>query len=353
METTRKDDNNANTELQTTEPTTLSHSERFTDSVMKEFNSNIAGGLQITDYQRQLIQGYFIGVDRALKIAEESRLAKNANNSERKYDNPLPCIWNNVNLTDLALDAVHYARMGLDMMQENHLSPVPFRNKKTNKYDVTLMPGYNGIQYIAEKYALEKPLSVTIELVYSTDNFKPIKKNSANKIESYEFEIVNAFDRGDIVGGFGYIEYEDPTKNKLIIMTKAAIEKRKPKHAAAEFWGGKAKRWENKKQIEVELEGWLDEMYSKTVKREVFSAKHIPRDPKKIDDNYQYMRMREARIAEMDAQAEIYEHANTIPIEECEQPSPEVQGNGEEPAQITLNADEEPHAEAPAGGHTF
>ncbi|NLE27078.1 MAG: recombinational DNA repair protein (RecE pathway), partial [Clostridiaceae bacterium] len=211
----------------------LAMSERFTNQVLREFGSNVAGAIQVTDYQRQLIQGYFIGIDRALKMAEEARIRKNENNRDHKYDNNLPVTWANTNLNDLALDVVHYARMGLDMMQDNHLSPIPYKNNKANKYDITLMPGYNGIQYIAEKYAVEKPLAVTIELVYSTDTFKPIKKSRDNKVESYEFEINNAFDRGTVVGGFGYIEYTDPLRNKLIIMTLKDIEKRKPAYAAA------------------------------------------------------------------------------------------------------------------------
>lgn len=293
----------------------LAMSERFTNTVLREFGSNVAGAIQVTDYQRQLIQGYFIAIDRALKLAEEARIRKNENNKDHKYDNNLPVTWSNVNLNDLALDVVHYARMGLDMMQDNHLFPIPYRNNKTNKYDITLMPGYNGIQYIAEKYAVEKPLAVTIELVYSTDTFKPIKKSKDNKIESYEFEINNAFNRGTIVGGFGYIEFEDPVKNKLIIMTKRDIEKRKPAYASAEFWGGTSKVWENGKQVEKETDGWYEEMCLKTLKREVYSAKHIPRDPKKIDDAYQYMKMREARYAEIEAQNEIDQNANTILID--------------------------------------
>ena len=301
--------------LQPAENQQLTMSERFTNLVLHEFGSNVAGALQVSEYQKRLIQGYFIAIDRALKMAEEARIRKNEANKDHKYDNNLPVTWNNVNLNDLALDVVHYAKMGLDMMMDNHLFPIPYKNNKTNKYDVTLMPGYNGIQYIAEKYAVEQPKAVTIELVYSTDTFKPIKKSKDNQVESYIFEINNPFDRGEIVGGFGYIEYEDPVKNKLIIMTKKDIEKRKPAYAAAEFWGGTTKVWENGKQVEKETDGWFEEMCLKTIKREVYSAKHIPRDPKKIDDNYQYMKMREARYAELEAQAEIDGYANTIVID--------------------------------------
>lgn len=340
--------------LQPAENQTLAMSERFTNQVLREFGSNVAGALQVTDYQRQLIQGYFIGIDRALKMAEEGRIRKNDNNKDHKYDNAVPITWANVNLNDLVLDVVHYARMGLDMMQDNHLSPIPYKNNKTNKYDITLMPGYNGIQYIAERYAVEKPLAVTIELVYSTDTFKPVKKNKDNKVEGYEFEINNAFDRGTVVGGFGYIEYTDPLKNKLIIMTLKDIEKRKPKHAAAEFWGGKVKVWENGKQVEQESDGWFEEMCLKTLKREVYSAKHLPRDPKKIDDNYQFMRMREARYAEMEAQAEIDGNANTIIIdttpEEPKQLPPQANVDKETGEVIEPRATHAAAEAAPAAG---
>lgn len=293
----------------------LAMSERFTNTVLKEFGGSVAGALQVSDYQRTLIQGYFIVIDRALKAAEEERVRKNANNKDHKYDNDLPINWNTVNLNDLALDLVHYARMGLDMTQDNMLFPIPYKNNKRNNYDVTLMEGYNGIRYIAEKYAVEVPTAVTIEVVYSTDNFRPIKKGGNNRVENYEFEITNPFDRGDIVGGFAYIEFADPTKNELIIMPMKDILKRKPKYASANFWGGKQKVWENGKQVEVENEGWLDEMVRKTIIREAFSAKHLPRDPKKVDDSYQYMKMREARYAEIEAQAEITANANATLID--------------------------------------
>ena len=313
--------------------------ERFTAKVMKEFGSTV-GEIQVTDYQQQLVQGYFIAIDRALKSAEEERLRKNEKNKDHeKYDNNLPVTWGNVNLNDLALDVVHYARMGLDMMQENHLFPIPYKNNKTGKYDMTLMPGYNGIQYIAEKYAVEPPLAVTVELVYSTDTFRPIKKSAENRVENYEFAINNAFDRGEIIGGFGYIEYADPVKNKLVIMTKKDIEKRKPKYASANFWGGKQKVWENGKQVDQETDGWYEEMCLKTIKREIYSAKHIPRDPKKIDDNYQYMKMREARIAELEAQDIIDANANGMVIDVTPTALPEptapasfASGNPSEPA---------------------
>lgn len=298
---------------ETTQKITVS--EKFTNKIIAEFGGNVSGVAQVSDYQRRLIQGYFIGIDRALKAAEERRVSKNNSNTNHTYDELLPVTWKNVNLNDLAMDLVHYARIGLDMMQDNHLFPIPFKNNRTNKYDITLMEGYNGKQYIAEKYALNKPKSVTIELVYDTDTFRPIKKGKDNKVESYEFEINNPFDRGNIVGGFGYIEYSEPTKNKLVIMTLKDILKRKPDYASAEFWGGKKSVWKNGKKTEEDYDGWYEEMCLKTIKREVYSAKHIPRDPMKIDESYHYLKAKELRDAQAEAQAEIDVNANRIVID--------------------------------------
>jgi len=330
----------------------MNHAERFVAMVIREFGSGVPGEVALTDFQKKLIQGYFIMIDRALKLAEDGRISKNKTNKSRDYDNPLPCIWQNVNMLDLALDAVHCARMELDMTQDNHLFPIPFRNKKTDKYDLTLMLGYNGIRYVALRYAVETPLAVTTELVYSTDKFTAIKKGVSNNVESYEFEIMNPFDRGEILGGFGYIEYKNPAKNKLVIMTMADMLKRKPAYASAEFWGGTVKKWEGGKQVSAETDGWFSEMCHKTLIREVYSAKHIPRDPRKIDDSYHHMRLREAKMAELESMAEIDENANvividadTVPVtENSGEPSAEPDGrdndtppaDGAEPAQMSI-----------------
>lgn len=267
----------------------LSASERFTNAIVKEFGNGTSIDASLTDVQKRIVGGYFIGIDKALKDAEARR---------QPDKNNLPCIWQNINMNDLAPDLVHYARLGLDMAQDNMLTPIPYRNNKTGKYDITLMEGYNGRKYIAEKYALEPPKDIRVELVYSTDTFRPILKSNTNKIETYEFEITNVFNRGNIVGGFAYLEFADATKNKLIIMTVADIEKRKPKYAADQFWVT-----------------WKAEMYKKTLMREACSSKYILVDPSKIDDNYQYLKMREAKFAEQEAQAEIDENANTIVVD--------------------------------------
>lgn len=270
----------------------LSVSEQFTQKVISEL-TDMNSEIRVTNYQRYLIHGYFVGIDRALQEAEKRR---------NPQKNPVPYTWANVNTNKMAQDLVYYARAGLDMQQKNHLFPIPYLDSRNNRYDITFMEGYNGIRYIADKYALEKPLDVTIELVYSTDRFEIKKKSSNNKVENYVFEVTNPFDRGDIVGGFGYIEYSDPTKNKLVIMSKKDIEKRKPKYVSGNFW-------------KTGEEGWYEEMCRKTVARTVYSEKYIPRDPAKIDENYQFLRSQELEIAKAEIHEEISQNANTIVLD--------------------------------------
>lgn len=299
-------------ELQIHQPNTeITASERFQRKVLAEFGGTV-GDVQITTAQKRLVQGYFIAIDRMLKISETDRLTKNEKSNK---PNDLPYVWKNVNLTELAVDLVHYARMGLDMLQPNMLFPIAYKNNKTQKYDITLMRGYNGIRYIAERYALNPPKSVTAEVVYSTDKFRPIKKNAASEIETYEFEITSPFDRGEIVGGFAYLEFSDPANNKLIIMSMKDIEKRKPLYASANFWGGKTTVWENGSRVEKEIDGWKDEMVKKTILREAYSSKYLPIDPAKVDEAYHAAKLREVRYAELEAEAEIEENANKIAID--------------------------------------
>lgn len=312
-------------------------SERFANKVLTEFGTTNIGDFDVSEYQRKLIQGYFLGIDRSLKIAEEARLRKNANNKDHKYDNTLPVSWSTVNLNDLARDVMHFTKMGLDILSDNHIHAVPYKNNKTQKYDITLMPGYNGLHYIAAKYALDPPDSVDIELVYETDNFSVRKKDHSNSIEGYSFSVKNPFDRGEIIGGFIYYHYKDMKKNRIVVMSMADIEKRKPQYASIEFWGGKKIEWVDGKKTEVEVEGWRAEMCMKTLKREAYSAKQLPRDPKKIDDSYQNMKMIEIRTAAFEAEMEIDENANQTIIDITPDPAP----LGIETPRVNENVDED------------
>lgn len=290
-------------------------SQRFMTKVIAEFTSGV-GEIALTNFQKRLAQNYFINIDAALKSAEEKRLKK-----AEKYRDPLPITWANVNMELLARKVVAYARTGLDPAQKNHINMMPFKDNNGQQYQIVFIDGYRGKELVAKKYGLDKPDNVIVELVYSTDKFKSIKKDQRNQVETYEFEITNDFNRGEIVGGFYYHIYNDhPEKNKLVVMNIQDILKRKPAYASPEFWGGEKDKWEydekagkNKKNGTEHVEGWYPEMCYKTVYRAAYG--NITIDSQKIDDDYLMMRQNELSLAELKVDQEINENANKEPID--------------------------------------
>ena len=271
---------------------TSTPSERFTSMVMKQF-SGVAGEVPaLTGYQKRLIQNYFISTDMALRAAEDKRMKKSEN-----YRDAVPVVWDHVNLEQLALDVVACSKIGYDPALANHISMIPYKNNKTGKYDIGFLEGYRGKELKARKYGFEVPDNVIVELVYSKDTFKPLKKDAHHDKESFEFTVSeNPFDRGDIIGGFYYHEYYDePRKNKLMFYSKAEIEKRKQEYASAEFWGGEKPKYDNGKKVGTEkVEGWYAEMMWKTLFRMAYQV--IPIDSTKIDDNLMRMLEHEKEI---------------------------------------------------------
>jgi recombination protein RecT len=260
---------------------TLTPSERFTAMVMKQFAGIAGSAPDLTGYQKRLIQNYFLSTDMALKAAEDKRLKRSKNNQD-----PVPVTWENVNLEDLAMDVVAYSKVGLDPALANHLSMIPYKNNKTGKYDIGFIEGYRGKELKAKKYGFDVPDNVIVEVVYSNDTFKPLKKDARREVESFEFSVSdNPFDRGEVVGGFYYHEYYvEPRKNKLMFYNKAEIDKRKPQYASVEFWGGEKDKWTNNQRVGTEhVEGWYVEMVWKTLFRMAYNI--IPIDGEKIDDN--------------------------------------------------------------------
>lgn len=300
--------------------TTASVGERFTEVVMREFASNV-GSVNLSDAQKRLVQGYFMGCDRSIRLAETDRATKNDRMSDDKYKNMLPYSWNNVIIDDaLAQDIVANARLGLDVTIPNHLSPVLYKDNKLGKYRFSFIRGFRGREIVAKKYGLDQFQDVRIEIIYSTDKFVPIKKDNKHDHDDYEFEITNPFDRGEIIGGFGYVVYPDPKNNILQILTLEDIEKRRPDKASPFFWGGSRKSKDKKtgEWTEEKIAGWYKEMVWKTIANYVYSR--IPLDPTKTDDSYQHLLSSEMRSAEMAANAEIENFANkeTIDVEVSE-----------------------------------
>lgn len=281
-----------------------SPSERFMLAVDREVGQQV-GKVALTEFQRKLIQNYFIKIDMVMKDAEQRRMAKN-----EKYRDPLPYDWKNVNLQKLALDVIAYSSVGLDPLQDNHINPIPYKNNNLQKYEITFIPGYKGEQIKASKYGIDVPDEVIVELVYSTDSFRAIKKDKSNDVESYEFNINDPFNRGEIIGGFWYHRFfNEPKKNRLRVFSKADIDKRRPDKASPEFWGGEKTTWENGKPTGKEIvEGWYDEMAFKTIFKNAW--KSITIDSQKIDDALRMIIERESQKLDEQVIKQIQENAN-------------------------------------------
>ncbi len=303
-------------------------SAKFVASVEKHFTAEIGDALAWTDYEKTLAQHMFLKVDAQLKALEAKR-------EEQNRTNATPLRWENVNMAKLALDTVHRVSLGLDALIPNHIHPIPYWNKRLKKYDIDLRVGYVGKDLCRRKLAVEEPLEVRYELVYETDVFVPHVKSMNNEVENYEFRITNPFDRGRVIGGFGYIRYADPTKNRLVLVTERDFKKAEAGAQTKDFWA------DNK---------WREEMMFKTVVHRV--ADKLPLDPRKVNSrSYAYI---EAQEAEESFEREVEGEANyrLIDVETEDQdtdasepPADDAGGQADAPAE--LQAAEAQPAEQP------
>ena len=201
---------------------------RFTGAMMREFAGIAGAPIDLSPDQRRLAQHLFLKVDETLKSLEAKRLQKGDSQKQ-------PIVWQNVNMQKLAIDAMRRVELGLDALIENHISPIPYWNGKEGKYDLDLRIGYAGKDYYKRRFAVDPPKHVIYELVYANDKFRVIKKSAKNPVETYELEVTNPWDRGEIVGGFGYVIYEDETKNQVIVVPDKEF-KRSESMGNTDFW---------------------------------------------------------------------------------------------------------------------
>jgi recombination protein RecT len=257
-------------------------SERFTSVIIREF-SGAVGKLEMTPYQKRLAQHLFIKIDQSLKEMEKKRADKDKEG--------VPIVWININLEKLAIDAVHRIELGLDALIPNHISPIPYLNSRTKKYDLDLRIGYSGKDYYRRQMSTTPPKDIVYELVHKNDVFRPIMASLKNPIESYEFEIPSPFDRGEVVGGFAYLIYDDPKKNKLIIVTEADFVKSKNKAPSKTFW-----------------DDYPEQMRFKTIVNR--ATNRIPIDPEKVNASFNFVEEQENHDDAARVQADIDKKAN-------------------------------------------
>ena len=233
-------------------------SERFLAKVEQQFTAELGTVQPFTEYQRTLAQHLYIKIDYALKQSEVKRRLKDQNGN-----GTVPFIWQSINMEKLAIDAVHRVNLGLDALIDDHIYPIPYLNNRTKKYDLDLRIGYKGKHFLRTQYAVEPPKKIIYRLVHEHDLFQAIPQDKEHAVETYKFEITQPWDRGQVVGGFGYIIYEDETKNELILVSRAHMDQVRA-GKPDEFW-----------------KEWTEEMQLKTVVN--FVTARIPIDPRKVN----------------------------------------------------------------------
>lgn len=239
------------TEVATRESTA---SERFAMAVEKQYGSEV-GNLHMTEYDKTLAQHLFVKADAAM-------IEMNA----KKGPNDIMVTWKTVNMRKLAMDAVNRVQLGIDALIPGHLYPIAYYNNKTKQFDLDLRVGYKGELYYKQRASLKPIKDVRVELVYDTDQFTVYKKGASCEIEGYDFKVTSPFERGELVGGFGYIEYERQEDNVLVILSRAEIERYRASSKASNgnFWGG-----------------WYEQMAYKTIVHRLMDK--IVLDPTKIN----------------------------------------------------------------------
>lgn len=276
------------TEPKPTELATVS--ERFVKNVERQFVAELGASIKWNPLQQTLAQHLYIKIDAALKALEAKRLKDNKGGS--------PYTWDNVNLTKLAVDAVHRVALGLDALIANHIHPVPYFNSKIGKYDLDLRIGYMGKDFTRRKLSLDPIVDIVYKLVYETDEFTPLFKSRTNELESYEHNPTSPFNPGKVIGGFGYIAYEDPKKNRLVIVTQRDFDRAQGSAQTQDFWG------QGKSDVEMKL---------KTVVHR--TTEKIALDPGKVNmPSLTYVESQELEGVSMIIDAEAFEMANKEPM---------------------------------------
>jgi len=305
--------------------TTKTYSQRFTSMVTKEFGSQI-GTLELDHYQSKLAQHLFIGIDKALTTLEAKRLKDG-------HTNKAPMIWKNVNMTKLSIDSVHRIHLGLDALIPNHIHVVPYFNTALQAYDLDLTIGYAGKDYYRRKMAVVEPLDIRYELVHETDVFRATFKDCNNDVESYVLEIKNPFKRGKVIGGFGYIEYQDSTMNRLVLVDMDSMNKSKAAAKAKTFWNAHPERMQ----------------YVVLVRR---TTDCLNIDPRKVNASYMSVELDDNHTEiEANANQELIDidEENVVDVEALPEPEPEKELTPE--VNETKEAEEKPQIEKPVFIH--
>lgn len=293
-----------NTQPKTTEivPVEATAPQKFVSRVQKLLTAQLGGKIQLSELHQTLAQHLYVAVDRALAAAEIKR---------NKEKNPVPFTWANVNLDKLAMDAMNRVSMELDAFLPATIYPICYYNARTGKYDIDLRIGYMGQDSVKRKFALDPILALEYKLVHEGDTF------TIDRSLGYDLPMhapANYFKPGEVIGGYGYIQYANPRQNRIIIVEYREFEKAIKASGGVEFWGGEQKKWVDRKQVSAGYdEKFRKEMMYKTVVLRVCAK--IALDSKRINvQSYEDGIGPSVDIIEAEIREEVSENANTHPL---------------------------------------
>lgn len=292
-------------------------SEKFLARIERQFKAELGSTVAWSPLERTLGQHMYVKINQALIEAESRR----ANNRHKQNDPPI--VWDNLNWDLLSSDVVHTVHLELDAYVKNHLFVIPYLNKRTGKYDLDLRIGYAGVDHARRKFSLYPILDITYQLVHEGDKFEPYRDELG--IQRYRYEAANYFKPGDVVGGFGYVSYEDPRRNQLIIVEYREFEKAMKASGAVEFWGGEQTEWKNGNNVPAGYdEKFRKEMQYKTVVHRVCAK--IALDPAKVNTSMlESLESKSFNAIEAEVQEDMAQNANQDTIKVDALPEPTVQ----------------------------
>lgn len=295
--------------------------ERFIGNVAREAEAAIGQKIQLSQHEKKLATNMFLRIDAALEQHEADRVRKGNKQAT-------PYTWDNVNLRKLSLDALHRIRLGLDAMVPNHIHVVPYINRKTNKYDVDLQIGFKGKHFYRVRTAVEEIEDIRYQVVHESDKFKAMPKSHEREVETYLFDYPDDVfsGRGKVIGGFGYVMYDDPRKNKLILVYGEQFQKAKNAAPSTAVWGK-----------------YYDEMVYKTLVHRVTEKLDV--DPAKMSESYHYVEAQddvyeEPLPAGPEHQIEDPEQRQTVDFDDVE-PEVEEEEKSETPGKEKLDREVE------------
>ena len=193
----------------------------------------------------KLAGNFFTAIDLAIKKSEADR----ASNQYKANDPKIK--WAVINFDDVLQKSIAYSNLGIDPLAKDMLSFIFYKNKSLG-YDITFVEGVKCMETLARRYGINCPENITVELIYSNDEFSLIKKDISNPEDGYILNIKTPFDRGSIVGGVSLSEYKNTKYNKSRLMTRKDILKRT-------------------KETTAFFKNWEEEMCEKTIAKNAWS----------------------------------------------------------------------------------